>query len=75
MTREQAKLLNMDVYNFSATAEADRQRFAENMRGQDRTVFEFEETVAGFKLLSLAVGQRAEYGQTAKTVRRFIGEQ
>lgn len=79
MTLEQAKLENLDVYHF--TVEAARAEFACNVRSAGRAVSEFEETVAGFKLFCLAVGNRSEYGQIAKhvkqvkTIRQFIGDE
>lgn len=76
MTYAQARAENLDVYHFDAAV--TRGEFADNMRANHRTVTEFEEVVAGFTLLCLAVSQRAEYGQIAKhvkTVRQFIGEQ
>jgi len=73
MTREEAKEKNLDLFHFP-TVEA-RTAFAEGLlTACGRESFPFEETVAGFVLIALAVGRRPDEGKIAASMKEHHAE-
>ena len=80
MNLEQARKQNLDVYIFPHYRRDLQEQTATGFRNFGRVVNEFEDEIAGFKLLCVASTQRP--GEVApvlkarkKTVREFIQEQ
>lgn len=70
MTFDRAHKLHLDVFSFAHNARASRTAYAAGTRAQGRETTEFEEIVAGFKLLCLAVGPRPDSGNIARSMKR-----
>ena len=71
----EAKLRNLDVYMFAATAPGLQAAIANNARLAHREVYEFTDQIGTTTVLCVAVGKRPNHGQTARTVKSFIREE
>lgn len=80
MNLAQAREQNLDVYMFPKNRNDLRSRLRDSLGSTGRVVTEFEEEIAGFTLLVLAVTRKpreesAEVKARRKTIRDFIHQE